>query len=137
MVIVLPPSGAPSRRLPAWVGQVMRFGIVGGLAAALDFGVLSLIIGAGGSRYAARIVSVAMSMVFTWFLNRRLTFATATPPSWAEFGRYTAVAIAGIALNLAIYWSALWFGAATWLAFVVGTGITAVFSFFRYRAVLG
>lgn len=116
---------------------MLRFGIVGGLAAALDFGVLSLIISGGGSRYGARIVSVAVSMVFTWILNRRLTFATATPPSWAEFGRYTAVAMAGIVLNLTIYWSALGLGAATWLAFVLGAGFTAVFSFFRYRAVLG
>lgn len=98
---------------------------------------LQLLIGVGGSRYAARIASVAVSMVFTWALNRRLTFATAASPSWSEFGRYTAVAMAGIALNLTIYWTALWFGAATWLAFVLGTGITAVFSFFRYRAVLG
>lgn len=123
-------------RFPAWVGQAGRFGIVGVLSAGLDFGVLSIIVASGGSPYLGRIVSVALSMVFTWGLNRRLTFATAAPPSWAEFGRYIAVALAGIALNLALYWGALWLGAPIWLAFVIGTGLTAVFSFFRYRAVL-
>lgn len=122
---------------PAWIGQVVRFGVVGGLAAALDFGILSLIVHFGGSRYSARIVSVAVTLVFTWILNRTMTFATAAAPTWREFAHYTAVAIAGIVLNVAIYWAALGLGAPTWAAFVLGTGIAAVFNFFRYRAVLG
>jgi len=123
-------------RLPVWAVRVATFLFVGGSAAALDFAILSGIVAAGGSRYGARVASVAVATVYTWALNRRLTFATKAPPSWGEFARYVAVAMAGIALNLAIYWAALYAGAATWAAFALGTGITAVFSYFRYKAVL-
>ncbi len=122
--------------IPDWARQVAKFLFVGGSAAAIDFGVLSGFVALGLSPYLARIISVAVATVYTWLLNRRLTFATAAPPSWREFGRYIAVAMAGIALNLTIYWSALYLGAPTWAAFVLGTGVTAVFSYFRYKAVL-
>ena len=126
---------SPSR-IPALVHQVGRFVLVGGLAAVVDFGVLSLIIYAGGSRYWGRIVSVAVAMVFTWVLNRTLTFATPGPPTWREFTHYIATAIVGVLLNLAIYWTALRAGLPTWAAFVLGTGLVTVFSFLRYRAIL-
>ncbi len=116
--------------------QVTTFLFVGGSAAAIDYALLSGIVALGGSRYAARIASVAVATVYTWALNRRLTFATPVPPSWREFGRYVAVAMAGIALNLTLYWGALYAGAPTWAAFLLGTGVTAVFSYFRYKAVL-
>ena len=44
--------------------------------------------------------------------------------------------LTGSALNLAIYWVALYLGAPTTVAFVLGTGLTAIFSFIRYRALL-
>ncbi|WP_426169989.1 GtrA family protein [Sandarakinorhabdus sp. DWP1-3-1] len=118
-------------------GQVLRFLLVGGSAAAVDFGVLALGIHLGGSRYASRIASVAVAIVYTWWLNRRLTFATAAPPSWQEFGQYVLVTLAGSLLNLALYSAALWLGAPLWLAFVIGTGTAAVFNFVRYRAMFG
>lgn len=119
------------------VAQAARFIVVGGLAAVLDYGILNQIVHAGRSPYAARVVSIAVSLVFTWALNRSLTFATAKPPTWREFAHYCAVAMAGILLNLAIYWAALGVGLPTWAAFVLGTGLAAVFNFFRYRALLG
>jgi putative flippase GtrA len=70
----------------------------------------------------------AAAMVVTWALNRTLTFASETPPNWREFGHYAAVAI---------YWIALALGAPTWAAFILGVGLTAVFSFWRYRRLLG
>lgn len=117
-------------------GQAARFAVVGGLAATLDFAILGIIVEAGGSRYAGRIVSVAIGLVFTWALNRRLTFATPAPPTWGEFARYAAVAMTGIALNLTVYWLTLGAGMPLWLAFALGTGLAAVFNFFRYRALL-
>ena len=123
-------------RPPIWVGQAARFVVVGVLAAGLDYGVLRLIMALGGSRYAGRIVSVAVAVVFTWALNRTLTFATVDPPSWREFRHYVVVALAGSGLNLAIYWLALILGAPTWAAFGLGVGLTAIFSFWRYRKLL-
>jgi putative flippase GtrA len=119
------------------MGQAARFAVVGLLGAGVDYGVLRLIMAVGGSRYAGRIVSIAAAMVVTWALNRTLTFAAAAPPSWREFGHYAAVALTSSVLSLVIYWIALALGAPTWAAFILGVGLTAVFSFWRYRGLLG
>ena len=121
--------------LPDWVGKAARFGVVGGLAAALDYGVLALLVHLGASPYVARIASLAVTVVFTWALNRSVTFRTAAPPSWREFGHYVLVALGGMALNYGIYSGLLLLGAPLWAAFVVGTGVTAVYSFWRYSRV--
>lgn len=123
------------RQLPAWAGSVLRFLIVGGLAAALDFAILSSVIALGGSKYWGRCVSVAVTVVFTWALNRSVTFRAEARPSWREFAHYVATALGGMLLNLGLYSAALWAGAPVWAAFVFGTGLTAIYSFLRYRAV--
>lgn len=122
--------------LPAWVGQAVRFSVVGLLAAGVDFTVLSAGMALGAGPSLARIPAVAIALVFTWILNRRLTFRTPVPPSWSEFARYAFSGLLGIAINLAVYWAALFAGAPVWLAFVLGVGIAAVVTFLRYRAVL-
>lgn len=122
--------------LPAWVGQAVRFGIVGLLAAGVDFGVLHAGMALGAGPGLARVPAVAVALVFTWLLNRRLTFRTPVPPSWVEFVRYAFSGLLGMAINLAIYWIALALGAPVWFAFTVGVGIAAVVTFLRYRAVL-
>ncbi len=98
---------------------------------------LWLAVRAGASPYTGRIVSLAAAIVYTWWLNRRLTFATVAPPTWREFGQYVVVSLAGALINYAIYSAALALGAPLWLGFVLGTGIAAVFNFLRYRALLG
>ena len=123
--------------MPPWAGQVARFGIVGGLGFVLDAGVLWLTLRAGASPYAGRVLSIVVTIVFTWWLNRRLTFGTAAAPSWREFGAYVVQSLAGAAVNYAVYAGVLWAGGPVWLALVVGTGIASVFNFFRYRTILG
>jgi putative flippase GtrA len=124
------------RALPPWAGQVVRFGITGGLGFVLDAGVLWLMIHAGASPYAGRVVSIAAAIVLTWWLNRRLTFRTAAPPSWREFGAFVLQSLAGAAVNYAVYSALLWAASPIWLALVAGTGVASVFNFFRYRAIL-
>ena len=130
----IPPQPSVWRIL---LGQLARFGMVGGSAAALDFAILMTVIHFGGSRYFSRFISIAVAMVYTWTLNRRLTFATVAPPSWREFAHYAAVTLTGVSINLAIYSAVLWLGAPVPLAFVAGTGTAAVFNFLRYRILLG
>ena len=138
----LPPAGAAvaeeRRRLPGWAGQVGRFLVVGGSAAALDAGVLWLMVHDGGvSFYAGRAVSIPVAMVFAWWLNRTVTFRTAAAPSWREFGAYVVNSVAGAAINYGISSAIVAAGAPPAAGFVVGTGVAAVFNFFRYRAILG
>ncbi|MGI4876561.1 MAG: GtrA family protein [Janthinobacterium lividum] len=128
--------GGRLRAMPAWTGQVIRFGITGGLGFVIDAGVLWLLIRAGVSPYAARVASIACAIVLTWWLNRRMTFRTAAPPSWREFGAFFLQSLAGAAVNYAIYSAMLWAGAPVIAGLVVGTAIASVFNFFRYRAIL-
>ena len=123
-------------RLPAWAGEAGRFVVVGGLAFVLDAAVLWLMLRAGASPYAGRIVSIAVSIVFTWWLNRRLTFRTAAAPSWREFGAYVVQSLLGAAVNYAIYAGVVAAGAPVAVGLVLGTGVAAVVNFVRYRAIL-
>lgn len=119
--------------IPGTKGEVLRFGLVGVLAAVVDFGLLTLIIHFGASPYAARIGSVAVALVFTWLMNRNLTFAAGVPPSWREFAHYTATSMVGMVINYTLYSAAVYLGLPLWLAFCIGVGVAAVFNFLRYR----
>lgn len=117
-------------------GEILRFGVVGGLGFALDAGVLWLAVTAGASPYAGRVLSIALTIVFTWWLNRRLTFRTAARPTWREFRGYVVQSLAGAALNYAIFSGVLWASGGVLLALVLGTGLASAFNFVRYRALL-
>ncbi len=127
---------AAARRLPPWATQVAKFAVVGGLAFLLDAGVLWLTMRAGASPYAGRVLSIAVSIVFTWGLNRRLTFATAAPPSWREFGAYGLQSLLGAVVNYAVYSGVIAAGAPVIVGLVLGTAVASVLNFFRYRAIL-
>jgi putative flippase GtrA len=129
-------AASTSGWVSGWQGQALRFAIVGVATAGLDFGVLKGLIALGVSPYLARPVSMTAALVATWLLNRRLTFRTAAAPSWSEFARYAATAVMGMAINYVLYSGALLLGLPVWLAFVIGTGVAAVFNFVRYRAIL-
>lgn len=121
---------------PPWTAQVGKFAVVGGLAFALDAGILWLTLQAGASPYAGRVLSIAVSIVFTWWLNRRLTFATAAPPSWREFGAYGLQSLLGAGVNYAVYAGAIAAGLPVIAGLVLGTGVASVLNFVRYRTIL-
>jgi putative flippase GtrA len=98
--------------------------------------VLTAVLYAGISPYGGRIISIIAAIILTWALNRRLTFRTAAPPSWREFGAYGLQSLAGAVLNYAVYSAALWAGAPVLGALVFGTGLAAAFNFVRYRKLL-
>ena len=128
-----PGTGTDRRGL---IAEVARFGLVGGLAFGLDAAVLALTIHLGASPYAGRVLSVAVAIVFTWWLNRRLTFRTAAAPTWREFRGYVLQSLLGAGVNYAVYAAALALGASTIVALVLGTGIASAFNFVRYRKLL-
>ena len=116
--------------------QGLWFCGVGLTAFALDYAVLTAVLYAGISPYGGRIISIIAAIILTWALNRRLTFRTAAPPSWREFGAYGLQSLAGAVLNYAVYSAALWAGASVLGALVFGTGLAAAFNFVRYRKLL-
>lgn len=124
----------PARtRAVQWLTQVGRFGLVGVVGAAPDYLALRLAVAHGVSPYVARPFTLIIAIIVTWWLNRSLTFAARTPPTWREFGHYAAITSAGLAIQLVVYWIALYLGAPIWLAFITGIACSVTFSFLRVR----
>lgn len=103
-------------RLPPF----LRFAFVGALGFGVDLAALFVAIeGLGLGPYSARLVSFAVTVTFTWAMNRRLTFgdrrAHGLGPVLAEWARFVAVNTLGLAVNYAVY-AALVSWAEGWLA---------------------
>ena len=56
----------------------------------------------------SRFLAISIAMVAGWLAHRKLTFAVATPPTLAEFGRYASMAWTAAALNYVVFLALLW-----------------------------
>ena len=52
----------------------LRFGLVGGVNTAIDFGILFLLNGIGVNKYVANLASTSVAFIFSFFANRSFTF---------------------------------------------------------------
>lgn len=103
-------------RLPPF----LRFAIVGALGFLVDIAVLWLALEAAGiGPYAGRAISFAVTVTFTWAMNRYLTFgerrARGIGGMAREWVRFVAANSIGLAVNYAVY-AALVSWAEGWLA---------------------
>jgi putative flippase GtrA len=92
-------AGAGDEPLRHWGG----FLLAGLLALATDALVLEGLMRAGLHALLARIFAIAVAMVVSWLVNRRVTFAVAAAPSIGEFARFAAVSWTAQAVNYAIF----------------------------------
>jgi putative flippase GtrA len=65
-------------------GQVLRFGIVGGVGFLVDAGLLHVMLELGLGYYGGRVVSFLAAATVTWILNRSFTFRPESPPSGSQ-----------------------------------------------------
>lgn len=114
---------------------VLRFAIVGGLAFALDGGLLMLCNWFGLGLYVGRALSLSASVIFTYFLNRSFTFRSTTFPSWAEFWLYVQSIIKSTALNYGLYGVGIYLDLHPIVALGLATLASATFNFFQFRKV--
>jgi putative flippase GtrA len=105
---------------------------VGGAAFVLDAGVVWALGYAGISPYWARVVSLCVSISFTFWLNRYLTFQANGSISWREVSAYIGASGIGILLNYAIYAGSLKIGLHWLVAMALGTIIASAFNFLAY-----
>lgn len=99
-------------RLPPF----LRFAFVGALGFLVDLAMLGLaleVLHLGV--YAGRVFSFAVTVTFTWAMNRTLTFADrralGVAPMLAEWGRFVLANTAGLAVNYAVYAALVTWGA--------------------------
>ncbi|SDC93550.1 Putative flippase GtrA (transmembrane translocase of bactoprenol-linked glucose) [Sanguibacter gelidistatuariae] len=104
-----PDARAPGRRaaLLARLYELMRFGMVGGVAFVVDTGLFNLLrFGPGDLLEAkpitAKIISVAVATVVSWLGNRFWTFSDRrTETHLREFAGFVVVNIGGMAIAIA------------------------------------
>lgn len=88
------------------IGQMLRFGVVGGVGFLVDAGVLTLALALGLDKYGGRVLSYLAAVSTTFALNRIWTFRerrggdTALARQWA---RFAALNLVGFAANYGTY----------------------------------
>ena len=114
-------------RLPPF----LRFAFVGTLGFFLDLGILIIAIeGLGIGPYWGRALSVAVTVTFTWFLNRQLTFgerkAHGVKGVLGEWARFVAANSIGLAVNYGVYVALLNYGPGIFSSPYVAAGCGAI-----------
>ena len=124
------------RRLPPF----LRFAIVGAMGFLVDLAVLALAIEALGlGPWVGRAISFAVTVTFTWAMNRQLTFGARKahgPGGMArEWARFVAANAIGLCVNYAVYATLVTWGAGLLASPYVAAGCGAAAGlFFNYAA---
>lgn len=129
------------------VRYALKFGVVGIIGYVVDVGVFNLLrVGATGSDHffhsplGAKIVSVAVSTLVTWFGNRYWTFREHRRKNFMlELAEFTVIALAGLGISLFCLWISHYVLGFTSLAAdnisanVIGLILATLFRFVMYR----
>ncbi|MCA3181891.1 MAG: GtrA family protein [Burkholderiaceae bacterium] len=115
-------------------GSFRRFLLVGGTCTALQYLLLALLVDqARWVPVLASGASYAVAVLLNYELTRRFTFHGRVA-SWREFGRFVAVQLVGLALNVAIFEAVLRLGAPHYLlAQAAATAVVTVSNWTAYR----
>lgn len=101
----MPETSRPQR----WGEPVSRarhyggFVLAGLLALTTDGIILKVLTSAGWHPLLARPLAIAVAMVVSWLINRRITFAMPGRPSLREYARFAAVSWSAQAVNYLVF----------------------------------
>jgi putative flippase GtrA len=110
----------------------VRFLLVGGAAFVLDWAVVWALTHIGVGPYLARVISLSVSVTFTFWLNRFATFQANGQATLGEFAAYLAASGIGMVINYGIYALCIRLGLSLLAAMAIGTISAACFNFFAY-----
>lgn len=121
--------------------KLIWFAFAGGTGFAVDAGSLILILHfTPVGPYIARIMSIALAMCWTWFINRTFTFGRSSSNLASEGARYGFVGILSALVNYAVYSACLLLIPGLWpvIATAIGSGVAMIVSYLGYsRFVFG
>ena len=118
--------------------RFLRFGLVGAVGFPIDEGTLALVHSVFGlDPYSGRVISIMTAMTFTWWGNRKLTFAEHAAQgrrgAFGEWLRFVAANSVGAVANYTTYVGLLNFAPAPlnnpYLAVIAGVGVGLIFNF--------
>ena len=127
--------GLPGEPVP----PIRHFGgfLIAGLSAlSVDIAVTKAVIALTGlNPFVARLIAYVPALLTSWWLNRTLTFAVATPASLAELFKFIAVVWVAQTVNYLVYAAILLARPGTDPAFaIIGASLIAMFvSYTGYR----
>jgi putative flippase GtrA len=102
-----PQQDGPAPAPLAPVGRLRHYGgfvMAGTLAFVTDVAVLALLTGPLGiSPFLARLLSISVAMVVSWWINRTVSFQRRDGPSLKEFGRFAGVAWTANSFNYLVF----------------------------------
>ena len=104
-----PATPSPRVTRPAPRGQILRFGLVGGLNTAIDALAFNALLWAFEPRATwavllANACAYALGAINSFALNKYWTFGSSRPTTRDEVARFMATTLGGIALNDALLW---------------------------------
>ena len=111
------------------LGQLFRYGIVGGIAFVADYGSLWFFVEVCGIHYlVAAALAFVLGLAVNYILSTRFVFGQSRLRSaWAEFAGFLVIGLIGLALNEGVmYVCSEWLG----LHYMVGKIISTVIVFF-------
>jgi putative flippase GtrA len=128
------------RRWRMLVHELTKFGIVGAINTALDFGVANVLhVGLGTNQYLAKTISVTIAATSSYFMNRYWTFRhRARTGIGREYALFFVLNGVGLVIALACIWlvmgplgrsGVLWFNVAQ----VLGLALGMLFRFTTYK----
>lgn len=131
-------EGSTSRRNGTSVSPLRHYGgfvLAGLLALTTDATILESLTHAGLHPLLARPAAIAIAMVVSFLVNRRITFAMPGCPSLREYARFAAVSWSAQAVNYAIFGAILIARPATapLLALVLASLVAMFVSYFGFR----
>lgn len=117
--------------------QVLRFAVVGVIATAVHYSILTALVEIGHvNKIAATTIGYVFGTIVSYVLNRRFTFEARGTPVMKSFAKYALLYGIGALLNAAIFGALVQAGLYYLLAQVIATGIVLFWNFLGARFVV-
>jgi putative flippase GtrA len=121
----------------AAVQQVLRFAVVGVVATAVHYSILTALVEIGHvNKIVATTIGYTIGTIVSYALNRRFTFQARGTPVVASFAKYAVLYGIGAVLNAAIFGALVHAGLHYLLAQIAATGIVLFWNFLGARFVV-